>query len=235
MPRGGKLTIETATEPAGDSVALIVTDTGSGMDAATRARIFEPFFTTKGAGKGTGLGLATVQRIVKQCGGSIELITEPGHGTTFRIVFPSAPKGATAHLESADGVAPRGTETVIVAEDDPSVRLLARLLLQRSGYRVLEAGTSQEEILIARDFREPIHLLLSDVIMPDTSGAPLIEQLRATRPELRVLYMSGYTDDAIVHHGVLDEGTAFLQKPFTPLALAHKIREVLDQMVSKPV
>ena len=232
MPRGGRLTIETSSDPAGDLVELVVTDSGSGMDDATKARIFQPFFTTKGTGKGTGLGLATVQRIVKQCGDSINVISEPGHGTTFRISFPRVPESAPAHTETAAANASRGSETVLLAEDDSSVRRLARLLLERSGYRVLEVGGCQEAVLVAREYPERIHLLLSDVIMPDTGDAPLIDQLRETRPDLRVLYMSGYTDDAIVHHGVLDEGTAFLQKPFTPLALPQKVREVLDRIES---
>jgi two-component system cell cycle sensor histidine kinase/response regulator CckA len=231
MPRGGRLTIGTRSDPTGDWVTLIVADTGAGMDEATRARIFEPFFTTKGAGKGTGLGLATVQRIVKQCDGSIELTSEPGNGTVFRINLPRVAHTARAYLEPhAADVASSGSETVLLAEDDPSVRLLARLSLQRCGYTVLEAGNAGEALALAEDYAQRIDLLLSDVIMPDSAGTPLIGRLQQRRPDLRVLYMSGYTDDAIVHHGVLDEGTAFLQKPFTPHALAQKVREVLDEV-----
>jgi CheY-like chemotaxis protein len=172
-----------------------------------------------------------VQRIIKQCGNSIEVISEPGRGTTFRISFPRVQEGPP-QLAAVAASASRGSETVLLAEDDSSVRRLAKLLLERSGYRVMEAGDSQQAVQVASEYPERIHLLLSDVIMPDMGGAPLIDQLRETRPDLRVLYMSGYTDDAIVHHGVLDEGTAFLQKPFTPLALAKKVREVLDQVES---
>jgi len=229
MPRGGRLTIGTRGDAVG-TTALVVADTGEGMDEATRARIFEPFFTTKGAGKGTGLGLATVQRIVKQCDGSIDVTSEPRNGTTFRVNFPGVAHPAASHqeLHAATG-ASGGSETVLLAEDDPSVRLLARLSLRRCGYTVLEAGSATEAVAIANDYAKPIDLLLSDVIMPDSTGnALLIDRLRIRRPDLRVLYMSGYTDDAIVHHGVLDEGTAFLQKPFTPQALTQKVREVLE-------
>jgi len=232
MPTGGRLTIGTRTDDATDTVALIVADTGTGMDEATRARIFEPFFTTKGVGKGTGLGLATVQRIVKQCGGSIEVTSEMGQGTAFRINLPRVAHAVAAHAEGRHAAARlAGSETVLIAEDDPAVRLLARLLLRRGGYTVLEAGSAAEAILVAQDCPKPIDLLLSDVIMPDSGGTPLIDRLRQTRPNLRVIYMSGYTDDAIVHHGVLDEGTAFLQKPFTPQALAQKVRDVLDEVM----
>jgi CheY-like chemotaxis protein len=231
MPRGGRLTIGTCSDVATGVVTLIVADTGEGMDAATRARIFEPFYTTKGAGKGTGLGLATVQRIVKQCDGSIEVKSEPGQGAVFRVSLPRVEHVASAHAESrgaAEGSG--GAETVLLAEDDTAVRLLARLSLRRGGYTVLEAGNAAEALAIANDYAHRIDLLLSDVIMPGSSGAPLIARLRETRPDLRVLYMSGYTDDAIVHHGVLDEGTAFLQKPFTPQALVQKVRDVLDEV-----
>ena len=228
MPNGGKLTIETRSDAGAGEVILRVTDTGSGMDETTRQRIFEPFFTTKGPGKGTGLGLATVHRIVKQCGGAIELTSEPGMGTTFTIRLPRVAHGIAAEaLEQAEG-GTAGQETILLAEDDQAVRLLARLSLRRAGYTVLDAASAQEALRRAYDHAGPIHLLLSDVIMPDSSGQPLIEQLHLTRPEMPVLYMSGYTDDAIVHHGVLDEGTAFLQKPFTPQALARKVRDVLD-------
>jgi len=232
MPRGGRLTIGTRTDEAAGSVALIVADTGEGMDEATRARIFEPFFTTKSAGKGTGLGLATVQRIVKQCDGSIDVKSEPRNGTVFRVNLPVVAHSVAAHRESqALASTWQGSETVLLAEDDPSVRLLARLSLVRCGYTVLEAGNAAEAVAIADDYAKPIDLLLSDVIMPDSTGSSsLIDRLRLRRPNLRVLYMSGYTDDAIVHHGVLDEGTAFLQKPFTPHALTQKVRDVLEQV-----
>jgi CheY-like chemotaxis protein len=200
-----------------------------GMDDETKRRIFEPFFTTKGIGKGTGLGLATVHGIVQQIGGAIDVVSEIGQGTTFKIYLPCAPQGAQAEAEwitPSDELG--GSETVLVVEDDPAVRLLARLSLERYGYRVLEAGHPQEAVRIANDYTNPIHMLLTDVIMPESEGAPLLDRLRVSRPELLVLYMSGYTDDAIVHHGVLEQGIPFLQKPFTPRALADKVREVLD-------
>jgi CheY-like chemotaxis protein len=231
MPRGGRLTIATRSAPTDGSVALIVADTGEGMDEATRARIFEPFFTTKGPGKGTGLGLATVQRIAKQCDGSVEVTSDPANGTVFRIHLPRVAHSSATHLAPhAVTDASSGSETVLLAEDDPSVRLLARLSLQRRGYTVLEAGDATEALAVAEDHGKPIDLLLSDVIMPNAGDTPLIDRLRRIHPDLRVLYMSGYTDDAIIHHGVLDEGTAFLQKPFTPQALAQKVRDVLDEV-----
>jgi len=229
MPRGGHLTIGTADANDGTHVLLTVRDDGVGMDEATRRRIFEPFFTTKGVGKGTGLGLATVQGIVAQSGGSVAVETAPGRGTTFTISFPRETEaaGVTTGLPAPTAV-PRGSETVLIVEDDAAVRHLARLTLQRNGYRVLEAGNPREAIATASAHADPIHLLLSDVIMPDSEGPPLVDRLRIVRPSLRVLYMSGYTDDTIVGHGVLDSGTPFLQKPFTPIALAQKVREVLD-------
>ena len=243
MVQGGKLTIETADvrlDPAyqqrhlpvvpGHYVMLAVSDTGAGMDAATRHRIFEPFFTTKGAGKGTGLGLATVYGIVKQSDGYIWVYSEPGRGTTFKIYLPrvmhgaASPKGlATEHLALT-----RGWETIFVVEDDEGLRRLARRALESSGYRLLEAGNPREAVQTASEYAGPIHLLLSDVVMPESEGAPLIDRLTAARPGLRVLYMSGYPDETIVHHGVLEEGVPFLQKPFTPQALARKVRDVLD-------
>jgi two-component system cell cycle sensor histidine kinase/response regulator CckA len=233
MPNGGAITIETSNASGNGCLSLIVTDTGCGMDDAVRSRLFEPFFTTKGAGKGTGLGLATVERIVKQSGGTIDVISQPGKGTTFTVSFPRATRDALSHLESVTSRdAARGSETVLVAEDDPAVRLLARVSLQRSGYRVLEAGNAKEALAVAQDSAAPIHLVVTDVIMPDSAGPSLVERLRALRPDLPVLYMSGYTDDTIVHHGVLSEGTAFLQKPFTPHGLAQKVREVLDQAMT---
>ena len=229
MPRGGHLTIATADAADREHVELTVSDDGVGMDEATRRRIFEPFFTTKGVGKGTGLGLATVQGIVTQSGGEVAVESAPGRGTTFTISFPRETMASAGVQESTPLVdLPLGSETVLVVEDDAAVRHLARLTLQRNGYRVLEAESPREALAIASAHIEPIHLLLSDVIMPDSDGPPLIDRLRAGRPGLRVLYMSGYTDDTIVSHGVLDSGTPFLQKPFTPLALAQKVREVLD-------
>jgi len=230
MPQGGRITIETSSVSRPGALSLVVTDDGCGMDEAVRAQIFKPFFTTKGVGKGTGLGLATVQRIVNQCGGTVDVTSQPATGTTFTVSFPPASQAELVHLKSAgDGEACRGSETVLVAEDDPAVRRLAKLSLQRSGYTVLEAGNAREALVLAQNLSVPIHLVVTDVVMPDATGPSLVERLRASRPGLPVLYMSGYTDDAIVHHGVLSEGTPFLQKPFTPNGLAQKVREVLDE------
>jgi two-component system cell cycle sensor histidine kinase/response regulator CckA len=242
MPAGGKLTIETANVDLDDAyvsqhggaspgphVMLAVSDTGVGMDAATQARIFEPFFTTKRRGEGTGLGLATVHGIVNQSGGSIWVYSEPGRGTTFKVYFPRAPHGerppaaAPARTEALGG-----SETVLLAEDQPEVRSIACTVLRRYGYRVLEAADGDEALRIVRAHREPIHVLLSDVVMPSMSGPELAHLVQLEHPGIRVLYASGYTDDAIVRHGVLDPGVAFLQKPFTPTSLLRKIRELLD-------
>jgi CheY-like chemotaxis protein len=245
MPTGGKLTIETKNvehdpdyareqEAAAVSrfVMLAVTDTGIGMDEATKARIFEPFFTTKEVGKGTGLGLATVYGIVRQSGGFIWVYSEPGLGTTFKIYLPQV----DAVVEGgASGAAPatvlRGTETVLLVEDAAAVRAVARQALARQGYTVLEAADGTEALQIAASHPGPIHLLLTDVVMPGLSGRQLSDQLTLLRPDTRVLYTSGYTDDAVVRHGVLEAGIAYLQKPFTVDGLARKVREVLDRAI----
>ncbi|HYT83053.1 MAG TPA: response regulator [Gemmatimonadales bacterium] len=242
MPEGGKLTIETANAvmdeayvrdhplaKPGPYVMLAVSDTGAGMDEQTQRRIFEPFFTTKEPGKGTGLGLATVYGIVKQSGGFIWVYSEPGHGTTFKIYLPRVAEPVeTVTPPAALGESLRGSETVLLAEDAAAVRAVTRQVLDRLGYTVLEAPNGAAALHLATKHHGPIHLLLTDVIMPELGGRQLAQQLIALRPELRVLYASGYTDDAVVRHGVLTPGVAYLQKPFTPDVLARKVREVLD-------
>ena len=242
MRGGGKLTIETGNielseayvhdhhgASMGSHVVLAVSDTGVGMDEATRARIFEPFFTTKKRGEGTGLGLATVYGIVKQSGGSIWVYSELGRGTTFKIYFPRVSGNDPGTVTPAVvSTVLEGTETILVAEDQLGVRALIRSALARCGYRVLLASDGEQALQMARAHGHPIHLLLTDVVMPVMGGRELSQQLRLTHPETRVLYMSGYTDDAVIRHGVLEPHTAFLEKPFVPQALARKIRQVLD-------
>ncbi len=242
MPDGGRLTIETTNVEldrvsasqhpameAGSYVMLIVTDTGCGMDAGTQARIFEPFFTTKGQGKGTGLGLATVYGVVKQSGGFIWVYSEVDHGTTFKIYLPQVTADVdrlTAEKVSAGPVP--GTETVLFVEDEESVRELVREYLGHTGYRVLDAADGVQALEVAAAHRGPIHILVTDVVMPRLSGRELVTRLGATRSDVKVLYISGYTDDSIFRHGVLEGGVAFLQKPFNLRDLAQKIRQVLD-------
>jgi len=242
MPTGGRLTIQTAQavlgaqRPAsvkelepGPYVLLTVSDSGMGMNEATRSQIFDPFFTTKEMGKGTGLGLATVYGIVRQSGGHITVESEPGRGARFTIYLPEVPDAARPREPSpATEDSPRGDETILLVEDEAAVRDLARDILELGGYRVLEATTTAEAERICREEPNPIHLLLTDVVMPQMSGRELAGRLTVARPAMRVLYMSGYTDDAIVHHGVLGQGPAFLPKPFTPGDLARKVREALD-------
>ena len=242
MPEGGKVTIETSLVQldesyakqhigtiAGPHILLAVTDTGCGMDADTQARIFEPFFTTKEKGKGTGLGLATVYGIVKQSGGNIWCYSEPGKGTSFKVYLPVAAQGAPPALQSRKETDPqRGTETILIAEDDNAIREIASALLRRAGYSVLPAANGGEALLACKNFPDTIHLLVTDVIMPGMSGKMLAKHLQELRPDLKVLFTSGYTDNAIVHHGVLDEGTPFLQKPYNRETLTRKVREVLD-------
>jgi two-component system cell cycle sensor histidine kinase/response regulator CckA len=249
MPKGGTLTIETrnATLDAdyaaqhvsvvpGKYVMLAVSDTGHGMDEKTKARIFEPFFTTKPEGRGTGLGLSTVYGIVKQSGGNIWLYSEPGKGTTFKVYLPAVDpdmadqaRPQTAPLrEGARAGASGKAETVLLVEDDAQLRRLAHRALATEGYIVLEADRGAVALDIARRHPGRIDLLLTDVVMPDTNGRKLADALRTERPGLRVLFMSGYPDGAIVHHGMLDPGVAYLPKPFTTEAVARKIREVLD-------
>jgi CheY-like chemotaxis protein len=251
MTQGGKLTIETANVVLDDAyvpahtvvvpgayVMLAVSDTGTGMDAATQARVFEPFFTTKPKGKGTGLGLATAYGIVKQSGGYVWVYSEPGQGTTFKIYLPRFE--APVERASPDPVITaslRGSETVLLVEDQEEVRSLVRKMLEARGYRVLVAtsgldalrlGRELETLRLTEQYGQTIDLLVTDVVMPGMSGREVALLLSPGFPKMQVLYMSGYTDESIVHRGMLEPGIAFLQKPFTAEALARKVREVLD-------
>lgn len=240
MPHGGRLTIETANVELdqqytahhypvvpGRYVLLAVSDTGTGMDETVRAKIFEPFFTTKEKGKGTGLGLPTVYGIVKQSGGYVWVYSEPGAGATFKIYLPLAQgePELPAHAEAPVG---RGNETILLVEDEEALRRLTRQILESYGYTVLEAENAPRALELANAHAGPLHLLLTDVVMPGMSGRQLATELSGVHPEARVLYVSGYTDNAIVHHGVLRDGVAFLQKPYTQSSLARKVREVLQ-------
>jgi two-component system cell cycle sensor histidine kinase/response regulator CckA len=244
MPKGGKLTIETSNVSfdrshaearpdvrPGRYVMLAVSDTGSGMAPDVKARIFEPFFTTKGIGKGTGLGMAVVHGIVKQSDGYIDVYSEPGHGATFRLYFPVADRSASSHDSSHDAVR-GGTETILLVEDEAGVRNLALTVLQSYGYKTLAAGNGTEALRTAEVQGDDIHLMVTDIVMPGVGGGDLAKALRPRFPRMKVLFLSGYTDDAVVRHGILHEEVNFLQKPFSPLALARKVREVLDQRSS---
>ncbi len=241
MPEGGHLTLETANVIADEAfvrqhlgckpgayVRLAVTDTGIGMDAATRARIFEPFFSTKEHGKGTGLGLSTVFGIVQQSGGGVWVYSEPGHGTTFKVYLPRVDAELDTPEQTLATSQLDGTETILLVEDEPAVREVARRILERHGYQVLVAESPHDALLLAQSRSEPIHLLVTDVVMPRLSGAELAQQLSVGRPTLKVLYVSGYTDGSIESRGVLEAGASFLQKPFTSESLASKVRSILN-------
>lgn len=244
MPQGGKLTIETCNmdleegsrcsggiAPAGKYVVLAVTDNGCGMDEEMQSRIFEPFYTTKELGKGTGLGLATVYGIVKQSGGFIWVYSELGQGTTLKVYLPRVEDPATTlPSEQTKRDVRRGTETVLLVENAEPLRALAKEFLKSNGYAVLEADSGKEALRIAGAFSGPIELLLTDVIMPGMGGKQLAEQLTGVRPATKVLYMSGYPDDAIVQSGILGTGMVFLEKPFTREKLLRKVRQILDEL-----
>jgi CheY-like chemotaxis protein len=209
---------------------LSLTDSGSGMDAETLSHLFEPFYTTKAKGKGTGLGLSTVYGIVKQGGGDIAIESEVGHGTAVRIYLPVADEPAKSGPETAPRPSSRsGTETILLVEDEPEVRRLANEMLTRQGYKVLEASSGAEALHVWREHGGVIDLLLTDVVMPQMSGPELAATLKALSPGLKVMYMSGYTDDVIAQQGVLDTETAFLRKPFTLDSLARILHAVLDE------
>jgi two-component system, cell cycle sensor histidine kinase and response regulator CckA len=244
MPNGGKLILETANVSfdvdsvgrypelkAGDYVMLAITDTGTGMSEAVKARVFEPFFSTKGVGQGTGLGLSTCHGIVKQSGGHISVYSESGRGTTFKIYLPHVEQQAkisAKRLDSPD--LPSGTETILLVEDDPALREMAATLLRRLGYTVFTAANGVEALSLKHERNTGhVDLLFTDVVMPHMSGKELADRVRVLYPHTKILFTSAYTENAIVHQGVLDKGVALLQKPFTPSALAHKVREVLNQ------
>jgi CheY-like chemotaxis protein len=210
---------------------LAVSDTGTGMDRETQARIFEPFFTTKEQGKGTGLGLSTVYGSVRQSGGHIWVYSEPGRGTTFKIYLPQHRTGDAAPRSRPGPDVERltGTETVLLVEDDDQVRVVAEDILTRSGYRVLGARNAGEALLICEQHPQQIQLLLSDVVMPQMSGVQLARRLATIRPDMKVLCMSGYSEEAVFRHGLIDSGLAFVQKPITPDGLLLKVRQVLER------
>ena len=247
MPKGGKISIETANVDldedyarhhaevqAGPYVMLSVSDTGCGMDEETQSRIFEPFFTTKEVGKGTGLGLSTIYGIVKQFGGSIWVYSEPGKGTTFKIYLPRIEESIESHKPGKASVElPQASETILLVDDEQMVRDLVCEVLETSGYTVLTAGLGSEAISICKKYKEPIHLIITDVVMPKMSGKELVKLLKPLQPDMKVLFMSGYTGKDVIDRGILEPGTAFIQKPMTPEILERKVREVLNASQQK--
>ncbi len=241
MPKGGRLLIATAEVPAlidstrrtgATGFALLtVTDSGCGMEAHVLKRLFEPFFTTKEVGKGTGLGLAMVYGIVQQSGGRIEVESEPGRGSTFRVYLPLTHELDRSPAPGAAPTAPaEGTETVLLVEDEEAVRQLARRTLQSQGYNVLEAGDGIAALTVCQHHLRSIDLVVTDVVMPELGGVDLVQRLRTVRPQLKVLYMSGYTDSTVLRHGIEESEANYLQKPFTPDLLMRKVRELLDHV-----
>jgi two-component system, cell cycle sensor histidine kinase and response regulator CckA len=240
MPNGGKLDIETANVEFDEGIAAIppdaipgryvllrVADTGFGMDETTRQHIFEPFFTTKEVGKGTGLGLSTVYGVVRQSGGWIDVWSEVDAGTAFKVYLPRVDSSPEAELKEASAPTAGGAETILVVEDQEAVRSLAKVVLTQYGYHVIEASDGEQAIAVANRLPGQIHLLLTDVILPGMNGKEVSDRLRELRPDVKVLFMSGYTADVIAHRGVLDGGVAFLHKPFSPEELAAQVRDVL--------
>ena len=241
MPTGGMLRMvtketvlpvslkgESSDTPSGRYVRLIVSDTGIGMSDEVKSHLFEPFFTTKGIGKGTGLGLATVYGIVRQAGGTVLVDSEVGHGTAFHVLFPALDSVSEILPQATAHTSPRGHETVLVVEDEEAVRRFTRVSLEMQGYRVYVAASAREALSMEEGELAHVTLLITDVIMPGIGGRELADALRHRCPAMRVLYMSGYTNDAVVRHGLEAATDAFLQKPFTPHALARKVRDVLD-------
>jgi CheY-like chemotaxis protein len=242
MPAGGRLSLTTRNArlggdgtdrdpeaPSGEYVVVEVSDTGQGMDETIQASIFEPFFTTKEAGKGTGLGLAMVYGFVSQSGGHIQVDSVPGRGTTFRLYLPRSEEAETFPVRARQEYRiPTGDETILLVEDEEAVRTLAGLVLQSYGYKVLVATDGQEGLAIAREHPGPIHVVVTDMVMPRLSGRQLADQLARERPKIPILFMSGYTDDAVLQSGVVEAGENFIPKPVSPLALARKVRQILD-------
>jgi PAS domain S-box-containing protein len=244
MPAGGRITVATGNSPAGpgvgaaassgQQVTLVVSDTGHGIDNETMARIFEPFFSTKAIGKGSGLGLATVDGIVAQSGGRITVFSEIDQGTSFTVSLPVTDDSRSGSPEGEPATSPTGSETILLVEDEAALRRLSRRILAQFGYTVIEAPNGEEALRLAEAYGGTIHLVLTDVVMPRLSGRDLAQRVLGSHPESKILYMSGYTDDAVVQRGVLEHEVTLLRKPFTPYALVASVREVLDGTPSPP-